>query len=75
MITLQLFKFVISLFNFFVQGYLLQYWIEFFQLQSFRGIFFVLFGDVATCTCFTAGLMLCTLQNNLYPIAFLCHCY
>lgn len=33
-----------------------------------------IWSDITACTGLTAGLMLCTFQNYLYPVTFLCHC-
>jgi hypothetical protein len=43
------------------------------QLQSLRRVLAVLGGDVAAHPRLTCGLMLGAFQNNLNPVAFLCH--
>jgi len=62
------------LLNFFMNGHTLKDRIVFFDLHPIWRVLFVLFGNVPRSTWHTRFLVLCTLQNYLNPISFLCHC-
>lgn len=61
------------LFYFLVDSYLFEDGVKFLQFQPFRGILFVLGRNIAACTRLTTVLVLRTLQNDLDPVALLCH--
>ncbi len=59
-----------KLFDFFVNRYLFEIGIVFFQLHSFRGIFFILFSDIARDTGNVGVFLLGTFHDYLYSISF-----
>ena len=65
---------MVGLFNFFMNGVLLQVRVVFLQLDPFRGVFLILGTDVTAGTRNTGRFLLRALQNYLYPASFLCHC-
>ena len=47
--------------------------VEFLQFEPVRAILFIFRGDIPRGTRLARVFMLRAFQNNLYPIAFLCH--
>jgi len=45
------------------------------KFNPFGGVLAVFGSDVTAHTWQTAGFVLCALQNHLYSISFLCHCF
>ena len=63
----------VSLFNFLVNGVTPQQGIKFPDFHASWGILFILGGDVPAGAWQSGFLVLCALQNYLYPVSFFCH--
>ena len=53
-----------------MNGYLLEIWIVFPSLKTLRCVLFVLGCDIAGDACYTAGFLLCALEDDLHPVTF-----
>ncbi|MCE3282008.1 MAG: hypothetical protein K0Q66_745 [Chitinophagaceae bacterium] len=64
---------VARLLDLFVYGYFLQVRVELFEFDTLGRVLFVLHRDVTAGTRNTRILLLGTFEDNLDPVAFLCH--